>query len=84
MYVSTIGYKMGKFCPPSHTRDTWVREFRHFSEANKKSEKPTQLSPHHMDCQMSLFTAVNLKIANAKIMEIENNQFNYKYSTAAG
>lgn len=37
-----------------------------------------------MNYQMILFTAVNLKIANVKIIEIENNQFNYKYSTAAG
>lgn len=37
-----------------------------------------------MNYQMSLFTAVNLKIANAEIMEIEKNQFNYKSSTAVG
>lgn len=37
-----------------------------------------------MNYQMSLFTAINLKTANAEIIEIEKKQFNYKYSTAAG
>lgn len=51
---------MGKFCPPSHTGDTW--ELRHFSGADRELEQPTQLSPHHMNYQMTLFIAVIQKL----------------------